>query len=109
TVRLTSRAYDVVVVGAGPAGSATAQFLAERGHDVALLDRAQFPRAKPCAEYLSPEAGRVFQRLGVLAALKAAGGAELTGMRVVATGGVTFTGRFDGPGTARHPRFADTG
>ena len=39
---------DVVVVGAGPAGSSAARELAQRGVDVLLLDRARFPRDKPC-------------------------------------------------------------
>jgi geranylgeranyl reductase family protein len=40
--------YDAVVVGAGPAGSTTAYRLAEGGASVLLLDRARFPRDKPC-------------------------------------------------------------
>jgi digeranylgeranylglycerophospholipid reductase len=40
--------YDVVVVGAGPAGSTASRYLAECGHNVALLDKATFPRDKPC-------------------------------------------------------------
>ncbi|MEX1022588.1 MAG: FAD-dependent oxidoreductase, partial [Dehalococcoidia bacterium] len=39
---------DVVVVGAGPAGSTAAREAAERGASVLLLDRARFPRDKPC-------------------------------------------------------------
>ncbi|MEX0785720.1 MAG: NAD(P)/FAD-dependent oxidoreductase [Dehalococcoidia bacterium] len=41
-------AYDAIVVGAGPAGSTTARLLAERGARVLMLDRARFPRDKPC-------------------------------------------------------------
>ena len=41
--------YDVIIVGAGPAGSTTARECAARGMSVALLDRAEFPRVKPCA------------------------------------------------------------
>jgi menaquinone-9 beta-reductase len=56
--------WDAVVVGAGPAGSATALLLARAGARVLLLDRARFPRDKPCSEYLSPETTRVLERLG---------------------------------------------
>ena len=40
--------YDVVVAGAGPAGSTAARLLAERGASVLLLDKQRFPRDKPC-------------------------------------------------------------
>jgi len=40
--------YDVIIVGAGPAGSTSAYFLAREGHSVLLVDRARFPRDKPC-------------------------------------------------------------
>ena len=88
---------DVVVVGAGPAGSATALLLAKAGVKVLLLDRAHFPREKPCSEYLSPESTRVLERLGpeVLAAVEAAAPAHLRGMRVVAPSGAGVTGRFE--------------
>jgi geranylgeranyl reductase family protein len=51
--------YDVVVVGAGPAGSTTAKFLAEKGIKIALIDKCKFPRDKPCAGGLPY---RVFER-----------------------------------------------
>ena len=40
--------YDVIVVGAGPAGSTTARECASRGLSVLLLDKSEFPRDKPC-------------------------------------------------------------
>lgn len=87
----------MVVVGAGPAGSATALLLARAGAHVLLLDRARFPREKPCSEYLSPESTRVLERLGsdVLAAVAAASPAQLTGMKVVAPSGTGVVGRFE--------------
>ena len=40
--------YDVIVAGAGPSGSSTAMRLARAGYRVLLLDKAKFPRVKPC-------------------------------------------------------------
>src|SRR2546422_11100548 len=74
---------DVVVVGAGPAGAATAILLAGAGHAVTLLDRARFPRDKICGEYLSPEASRILDRLGALKAVEA-GAPPPPGMRTPA-------------------------
>jgi geranylgeranyl reductase family protein len=99
--------FDAVVVGAGPAGSATALLLARAGARVALVERATFPRPKPCAEYLSPEAGRVLDRLGILAAVEAEHPARLAGMRVVSPGGTAFTGRF--AGARKFAPFSDHG
>jgi len=45
---VTQLTFDVVVVGAGPAGSTTAREAASRGASVLLLERAKFPRDKPC-------------------------------------------------------------
>ena len=90
--------WDAVVVGAGPAGSATALLLARAGARVLIIDRARFPRDKPCSEYLSPESTRVLDRLGppVLAAVAAAAPGRLTGMKVVAPSGAEVVGRFAG-------------
>lgn len=86
--------YDVVVVGAGPGGAATAIMLAERGLSVLVADRAQFPRPKICGEYLSPESARILDRLGVLKTLDAAGAAPLAGMRITAPDGTTLVGTY---------------
>jgi len=85
---------QVIVVGAGPAGSSTAWHLARRGIDVLVLDRARFPRDKPCAEYLSPEASRLLDTMGALGACEGAGAAELTGMTVRAPNGAMLRGDF---------------
>jgi geranylgeranyl reductase family protein len=57
---------DVLVVGAGPAGSACAQALARGGADVLLVDQHDFPRDKICGDGLIPDAHRALARLGVL-------------------------------------------
>jgi geranylgeranyl reductase family protein len=51
--------YDVIVVGAGPAGSTAAYRLAAAGADVLLLDRARFPRDKPCGGGVTGRAARL--------------------------------------------------
>ncbi|MCT3008184.1 FAD-binding protein, partial [Propionibacterium freudenreichii] len=56
---------DVIVVGAGPGGSATAAFCAMRGLSVLLLEKSQFPREKVCGDGLTPRAVRMLTRLGI--------------------------------------------
>ena len=56
---------DVLVIGAGPAGSAAAQHLAAAGLDVLLVDQHDFPRDKVCGDGLIPDTHAAFKRLGV--------------------------------------------
>lgn len=56
---------DVIVVGAGPAGAATAHWCASAGLDVLLLDKAAFPRDKVCGDGLTPRAVAELARMGV--------------------------------------------
>ncbi|WP_454788470.1 menaquinone reductase [Mycolicibacterium lutetiense] len=56
---------DVVVVGAGPAGSAAAAWAARAGRDVLVIDAAQFPRDKSCGDGLTPRAVAELERLGM--------------------------------------------
>ncbi len=56
---------DVVVVGAGPAGSAAAAWAARAGRDVLVVDAADFPRDKPCGDGLTPRAVAELQLLGL--------------------------------------------
>ena len=58
-------ATDVLVVGAGPAGSATAAWCARYGLDVLLVDAESFPRDKPCGDGLTPRAIAELQALGL--------------------------------------------
>jgi geranylgeranyl reductase family protein len=85
---------DVLVVGAGPAGSSAAWHLARAGANVLVLDRARFPREKPCAEYLSPEASRILSAMGALEACESAGAAHLAGMVIRAPNGARIRGEF---------------
>ncbi|MBS9534378.1 geranylgeranyl reductase family protein [Mycobacterium sp. M1] len=56
---------DVVVVGAGPAGSAAAAWAARSGRDVLVIDAASFPRDKPCGDGLTPRAVQQLELLGL--------------------------------------------
>ncbi len=56
---------DVIVVGAGPGGSATAAYLAMAGLDVLLLEKTHFPREKVCGDGLTPRAVRELVTLGI--------------------------------------------
>ena len=56
---------DAVIVGAGPAGSAAATFLAQAGRDVVLLEKSPFPREKVCGDALTPRAVKALQLLGL--------------------------------------------
>src|SRR5690349_3636197 len=87
---------EVLVVGGGPAGSSVAFALAKAGVDVLLVDRARFPRPKPCAEYLSPEASRILADMGALDAIEESGAAALAGIRVRAPNGAVIAGDFAG-------------
>lgn len=91
----TSPVHDVVVVGGGLAGSATALHLARRGHRVVVLERGSFPREKVCGEGLMPHGVAEIDRLGLLAAVRATGPVPFAGVRY-RIGGVCAEGRFPG-------------
>src|SRR5262245_5709272 len=98
---------DLLVVGGGPAGAATAAHAARAGLSVILAERASFPRDKACAEYLSPEASRDLADLGVLDEVERHA-ERLTGFRIVSDDGRAVVGRFAGNAPA-HPPFRPYG
>ena len=59
------RTADVIVVGAGPAGSTAATYLARAGVDVLLLEKSEFPREKVCGDGLTPRGVKQVLALGV--------------------------------------------
>jgi geranylgeranyl reductase family protein len=74
---------EVLVVGAGPAGSATAAALAAQGRDVLLVESLSHPRPKACAEYASPRIVEELRRLGLPDRAWQQDALPLNGMRVI--------------------------
>jgi len=72
---------DVAVVGAGPAGTATALFAARRGYRVIVFDKQAFPRDKPCGEGLMPGGRPVLRELGLEDAIVSGGAPPLQGIQ----------------------------
>lgn len=62
---MADKQYDVLVAGAGPAGSTAANLLAAKGYQVALVDRDNFPRAVLCGGWLNALATPLLEQLGV--------------------------------------------
>jgi geranylgeranyl reductase family protein len=68
---ITRLNWDVIVVGAGPAGGAAAAALAAQGISVLMVDRDKFPREKVCGDALVPEAMEALQRIGLAEKIRA--------------------------------------
>jgi geranylgeranyl reductase family protein len=91
------RAFDAVVVGAGPAGSVAALVLARAGARVALIDKALFPRDKACGDLIGPRGVQTLDDLGIPRPGAPVGDMEVvgpTGRRVLlrAFPGLTYPG-----------------
>jgi len=69
---------EIIVVGAGPSGSTTATDLAQKGHDVLLIDRQQFPRDKTCGDGIPAGAIEILFSLGMEERIRDAGFYEVT-------------------------------
>mgnify|MGYP003960471181 FL=1 len=69
--------YDVIIVGAGPAGATAALFANRMGLNCILLDKAVFPRDKICGDALSGKSVRIMNELGILDEVAKLEGAEI--------------------------------
>jgi menaquinone-9 beta-reductase len=77
---------DVIVVGAGPAGSAAAYYLATAGLDVLVLEKSRFPREKVCGDGLTPRAVKALTSMGVPIS-ESDGWLRNKGLRIIGGGG----------------------
>ena len=100
--------YDVVIAGAGPAGSVAATVLARAGARVALIDRARFPRHKLCGDTLNPGVLGILRRLKLGAVVDACG-LPIAGMIVTGADGTVIEGSYPSGLVARSIKRADFG
>nr|WP_274914995.1 geranylgeranyl reductase family protein [Streptomyces sp. WZ-12] len=85
TTPRSEHSADVIVVGAGPAGSATAYHLAKSGLDVLLLEKTAFPREKVCGDGLTPRATKQLIAMGIDIS-EEAGWLRNKGLRIIGGG-----------------------
>ncbi|MFD0588983.1 NAD(P)/FAD-dependent oxidoreductase [Paenibacillus sp. GCM10027627] len=99
-----ARMHDVIVLGAGVAGSATAKLLAEKGWDTLLVDRHRFPKHKVCGEFLSPESQDTLSRIGLLEEIKPLSPSLIANAAIYMRGGnaIRFTLPAPGFGLSRY-------
>jgi geranylgeranyl reductase family protein len=96
------RLRDVIVVGAGPGGSAAAAALARTGLDVLLLDKAEFPRDKTCGDALSPGGVTLLRAFGLGEVLEKEA-LRIDGVALTAPAGRTVTAAI--PPHPEHPSY----
>jgi geranylgeranyl reductase family protein len=92
---------DVIVVGAGPAGSSLAFYLATAGLDVLVLEKSHFPREKVCGDGLTPRAVKALTGMGVPLA-ESDGWLRNRGLRIIGGGGRI---ELDWPDISSYPGF----
>lgn len=95
--------FDVAIVGAGPAGSATGIALARKGFSVLLLDKRIFPREKLCGDFLNPITLPLLENLRVMEELRLLSPRKITAFRISLASGAQATSRF--PAANGRPSF----
>ncbi len=88
----TEAEFDLIVVGAGPAGSAAAYFASRAGLRVLLLDQCDFPRPKICSGGLSPKSLSILEEMDVLPQIKESVFPQIRRLRLGSPSGVVLEG-----------------
>lgn len=99
---MTKETCDVLIAGAGPAGSSLALRLARAGFHVRLVEARRFPRFKPCGEFMTPQCVRILSELGLDGELESLGLQRIRGMRLYGFAHAAH-GRYVAIGHARPP------
>ncbi len=92
---LPADAYDLVIVGAGPSGSTTAYFSAQKGLKVAILEKESFPRDKYCGDAVCTPAIKILEEMGVMQELQANNEAHFADAGgFVSPAGISYIGQY---------------
>src|SRR5882724_1568369 len=83
--------FDVIVIGGGPGGAATAALCARRGLRVAVFEQTRFPRHKVCGDVINPNCWPVLERLGVANRIRRLPRHEIGGALFATTGAHAVT------------------
>lgn len=95
--------FDIIVIGAGPAGSTTASFLAQKyNKQVLLLDKERFPRDKPCGDAISGKSMSVLSELGIKSSVEAANPLRTHGVIISSPKGAVLDIPFKSKDPDRH-------
>jgi menaquinone-9 beta-reductase len=98
------RIRDVIIIGAGPAGSALATHLAEEGYSVLLLEKGVFPRDKVCGDFVSPKGLLHLKKLGCYEKIASGGFTPIRRTSVYLNGRKLYEGSL--PHLPGYPPFA---
>ena len=98
------RIKDVIVIGAGPAGSAMATLLAQEGYSVLLLEKEVFPRDKVCGDFVSPKGLFHLKKLGCYEKIASRGFTPIRRTSVYLNGSKLYEGSL--PHVPGYPPFA---
>ncbi len=96
--------FDVIIVGGGPAGSACGAILAHAGINVAICEKAKFPRDKICGDCINPASWDLLKIIGVSSELRALAPCRIDGIRLISSKGAELAAAMSNE--PEHPFFA---